>query len=53
MKGNGREGDGSGTDGSEGDGSERDGREGERNMLVQKLCREEEVGFVGMFCWEG
>ena len=23
------------------------------NMLVQKLCREEEVGFVGKFCWEG
>ena len=23
------------------------------NMLVQKLCREEEVGFVRMFCWEG
>ena len=23
------------------------------NMLVQKLCREEEDGFVGMFCWEG
>ena len=23
------------------------------NMLVQKLCREEEVGFVGTFCWEG
>ena len=22
------------------------------NMLVQKLCREEEVGFVGKFCWE-
>ena len=23
------------------------------NMLVQKLCREEEVGVVGKFCWEG
>ena len=23
------------------------------NMLVQKLCREEEVGCVGKFCWEG
>ena len=23
------------------------------NMLVQKLCREEEVGFVGKFCWKG
>ena len=23
------------------------------NMLLQKLCREEEVGFVGKFCWEG
>ena len=23
------------------------------NILVQKLCREEEVGFVGKFCWEG
>ena len=23
------------------------------NMLVQKLCRKEEVGFVGKFCWEG
>ena len=23
------------------------------NMLVGKLCREEEVGFVGKFCWEG
>ena len=23
------------------------------NMLVQKLCREEEVGFLGKFCWEG
>ena len=23
------------------------------NMLVQKLCREEEVGFVGKFCWNG
>ena len=23
------------------------------NMLVQKLCREEEVGFMGKFCWEG
>ena len=23
------------------------------NGLVQKLCREEEVGFVGKFCWEG
>ena len=23
------------------------------NMLVQKLRREEEVGFVGKFCWEG
>ena len=22
-------------------------------MLVQKLCREEEVGFFGKFCWEG
>ena len=22
------------------------------NMLVQKLCREEEVGFVGNFCWK-
>ena len=22
-------------------------------MLVQKLCREEEVGFVGMFCLKG
>ena len=22
------------------------------NMLVQKLCREEEIGFVGKFCWE-
>ena len=21
------------------------------NMLVEKLCREEEVGFVGKFCW--
>ena len=38
------------------------GRKGQRyrncremaiNMLVQKLCREEEVGFVGKFCWEG
>ena len=23
------------------------------NTLVQQLCRGEEVGFVGMFCWEG
>ena len=23
------------------------------NMLVLKLCREEEVGFVGKFCWKG
>ena len=23
------------------------------NMLVQKLCREEDVGFVGKFCWKG
>ena len=23
------------------------------NMLVQRLCSEEEVGFVGKFCWEG
>ena len=23
------------------------------NMLVQKLCREEEGGFMGKFCWEG
>ena len=23
------------------------------NMLVQTLYREEEVGFVGKFCWEG
>ena len=23
------------------------------NMLVQKLCMEEEVGFVGQFCWKG
>ena len=23
------------------------------NMLVQKLYREEEFGFVGKFCWEG
>ena len=23
------------------------------NMLVQRLCREEEVGFMGKFCWEG
>ena len=23
------------------------------NVLVQKLCREEEVGFVGKFCREG
>ena len=23
------------------------------NMLVQKLSREEEVGFMGKFCWEG
>ena len=23
------------------------------NTLVQQLCREEEVGFVGMFCWAG
>ena len=23
------------------------------NMLIQQLCREEEVGFVDMFCWEG
>ena len=22
-------------------------------ILVQKQCREEEVGFVGMFCWDG
>ena len=22
-------------------------------MLVEKLCREEEVGFVGKFCWKG
>ena len=22
------------------------------NMLVEKLCREEEVGFVGKFCWK-
>ena len=22
-------------------------------MLVQKLCGEEGVGFVGKFCWEG
>ena len=22
-------------------------------MLVQKLCREDEVGFVGKFCWKG
>ena len=22
------------------------------NVLVQKLCREEEVGFVGKFCWK-
>ena len=38
------------------------GRRGQRNpncrgvainMLVQKLCREEEIGFVGKFCWEG
>ena len=21
-------------------------------MVVQKLCREEEVGFVGKFCWK-
>ena len=23
------------------------------NMLVEKLCREEEVGFVGKLCWKG
>ena len=23
------------------------------NMLLEKLCREEEVGFVGKFCWKG
>ena len=23
------------------------------NTLVQQLCREDEVGFVGTFCWEG
>ena len=23
------------------------------NMLVQKLCKEEEVGFMGKFFWEG
>ena len=23
------------------------------NMLVQRLCREEEGGFMGKFCWEG
>ena len=23
------------------------------NTLVQKICREEEVVFVGMFCWGG
>ena len=23
------------------------------NMLVEKLCREEEVDFVGKFCWKG
>ena len=23
------------------------------NTLVQKLCREEVVGFVGKFCWKG
>ena len=23
------------------------------NILVQKLCREEEVGCVGKFCWKG
>ena len=23
------------------------------NKLVEKLCREEEGGFVGKFCWEG
>ena len=23
------------------------------NMVVRKLCREEEVGFVGKFCWKG
>ena len=23
------------------------------NTIVQQLCREEEVGFVVMFCWEG
>ena len=23
------------------------------NMLVQKLCREEEFGFMGKFCWKG
>ena len=22
-------------------------------MLVEKLCREEELGFVGKFCWKG
>ena len=23
------------------------------NTLVQQLCSEVEVGFIGMFCWEG
>ena len=23
------------------------------NMLIQKVCREEEVGFVGKLCWDG
>ena len=23
------------------------------DTLVQQLCSEEEVGFMGMFCWEG
>ena len=23
------------------------------DMLVEKLCREEEVGFLGKFCWKG
>ena len=23
------------------------------NMLVEKLCREEAVGFAGKFCWKG
>ena len=31
----------------------RNCREMAINMLVQKLCREEEVGFMGKFCWEG